>query len=571
MNKSLGKLSAMLLLAVAGWLPAAKMSAADTKPALTIAFAGYDQLTADLKVIDKIDSRFGLAEKLEGFLQAATQGKKLAGLDKSRPWGVLVTVGESDEPVTQGYLPVSDLKQLIAGLPAPGGAPTPNDKGVYEIPSPTGQTLFAKQKGEWAILSDSEESINAAKDDPSSHISELAKKYLISVRGNVQNVPAARREQFLGAMKGLIQLALSAQPGNADQQAMQQASVKQMFDGVDKMSKELDTLVIGLGIDADSKSLFLDVETRAVDGTEMATKCAAMKDAKTNFAGFAVPGAAMTMVAAGTCSDDDVAQAKQMLDKLKTTATKQLEDNEDLSDKQKELGKQLLSDAFDVARQTVELKKSDAGLAVVLEDNPAMIAGWAIAAGEKLDTTFKKLAKEIISDKPELGSMVKINAETYEDVKFHVVTIPLPPADGVKEVFGDAIQVVVGISDSRLYIGAGKDPIAALKKAIAASKESPDKAITPMEMAISAGPIAKFIAKATPDTNPGDAQAKKVAGKIAEELAKMPGKDRLTMTVKPIENGAVMRLSVDPGVIKTIMQAAMLAQHAEGGDSTSEN
>ena len=118
-----------------------------------------------------------------------------------------------------------------------------------------------------------------------------------------------------------------------------------------------------------------------------------MKDAKTNFAGFAVPGAAMTMVAAGTCSDDDVAQGKQMLDKLKTTATKQLEDNEDLSDKQKELGKQLLSDAFDVARQTVELKKSDAGLAVVLEDNPAMIAGWAIAAGDKLDATFKKLAK----------------------------------------------------------------------------------------------------------------------------------------------------------------------------------
>ena len=298
MNKSLGKLPAMLLLAVAGWLPAAKLSAADAKPALTIAFAGYDQLTADLKVIDKIDSHFGLAEKLEGFLQAATQGKKLAGLDKSRPWGVLVTVGESDNPVAQGYLPVSDLKQLIAGLPTPGGAPTPNDKGVYEIPSPTGKSLYAKQKGEWAVLSDSEDSINAAKEDPSSNISDLAKKYLISVRGNVQNVPAARREQVLGAMRGLVTLALSAQPGNAEQQAMQQASVKQMFDGLDKLSKELDTLVIGLGIDAETKSLFLDVETRALDGTEMATKCAAMKDAKTNFAGFALPGAAMTMLAA---------------------------------------------------------------------------------------------------------------------------------------------------------------------------------------------------------------------------------------------------------------------------------
>ncbi len=571
MKKPLGKLSAMLLLAVAGWLPATKLSAADAKPALTIAFAGYDQLTADLKVIDKIDSHFGLAEKLDGFLQMATQGKKLAGLDKSRPWGVLVTVGESDQPVAQGYLPVSDLKQLMAGLPAPGGPPTPNDKGVYEIPSPTGKTLFAKQKGEWAVLSDSEDSINAAKDDPSSHIADLAKKYLISVRGNVQNVPAERRNQFLGAMRGLVTLALSAQPGNAEQQAMQQTSVKQMFDGLDKMSKELDTLVIGLGIDADSKSLFLDIETRAVDGTELATKCAAMKNVKSNFAGFALPGAAMTMLAAGKSDDDTVAQGKEMLAKVKEGAAKQLDDNEGLSDKQKELGKQLLNDALDVARQTMELKKSDCGMSVVLDDNPSFIVGSLIAAGDKLDATFKKLVKEIITDKPEVESMIKLNAETYDDVKFHVVTIPVPAAEA-KAVFGDAVQIVIGVSESRLYFGAGKDPIAALKKAIAASKESPDKSITPMEMAISAGPIAKFVAKATPDTNPSDAQAKKVAGKIAEQLAKMPGKDKVTMTVKPIENGVQMRLNVESGVIKTLLQTIYSVGHAtEGSESATEN
>jgi hypothetical protein len=570
-NKPFGKLLAMLLLAAATLLPAANLSAADTKPALTIAFAGYDQLTADLKVIDKIDSHFGLAEKLEGFLQQATQGKKLAGLDKSRPWGVLVTVGESDEPVTQGFLPVSSLKELIAGLPKPPGEDAkPNDKGVYEIPSPNGKTIYAKEKGEWAVLSDNEDSINAAKGDPSSNFAGLAKKYLISVRGNVQNVPAARREQFLSAMRGLVQLALSAQPGTAEQQAMQQASVKQMFDNLDKLSKELDTLVIGLGVDADSKSLFLDVETHAVDGSDLASKCAAMKDAKTNFAGFALPGAAMTMVAAGTTDAEEAAQGKQMLDKLKENAAKQLDDMENISDKQKELGKQLMNDAFDVAKQTVDLKKSDAGMAVVLGDNPSMVAGWMIAAGDKLNATFKKLVKEIANDKPEVGSMIKLDSESYDDVKFHIATIPLPPAGGAKEVFGDVIQIAVGISDSRLYVGAGKDPIAALKKAIAASKESPDKSISPMEMVISATPIAKFIAKATPDTNPGDAQAKKVAGKIAAQLAKMPGQDRLTMTVKPIENGAVLRLNVEPGVIKTVMGTIAIARQEASGES-SEN
>jgi hypothetical protein len=126
------------------------------------------------------------------------------------------------------------------------------------------------------------------------------------------------------------------------------------------------------------------------------------------------------------------------------------------------------------------------------------------------------------------------------------------------------------MSNSRLYFGAGKDPIAALKKAIAASKESPDKEISPMEMVVSATPIAKFLANVTPDTNPSDAQAKKVAGAIAEELGKMSGKDRLTMTVKPITNGAVFRLNVDPGVIKTLVGLVGIVQ-PQVGEATSSN
>jgi hypothetical protein len=570
-NKPLGKTLALLLLIAAGMLLAVNRAAAeDPKPALTIAFAGYDTMNADLKVLDQIDGHLGLAKKLEGYLQAATKGKNLAGLDKSRPWGVLVTIGESDEPITQGYLPVSDLKQLVEGLPAPGGeAPKPNADGLYEIPN-GGKTIYAKQKGTWAVLSDNEEALKSAPADPASMISDLSKKYLVAVRGNVQNIPAARRDQFISAMRGLVTFGLAAQGGSDEQQAMQRASVKQIFDQLEKLSKELDTLVIGLGIDASTKSLFLDVETRAVAGSEMAAKCAAMKDAKTNFAGFAIPGAAMTMLAAGTTTDGEVAQAKQTLQTLKTSASKQLDDNEELGDKRREVAKQLLNDAFDVLQKTIALKKSDAGASVVLQEGPAVVYGMLIADGTKLDATVKKLVKELVTEKPELKDMIKLDAEEYEGAKFHVVTIPTPPGNG-REVFGDSVQVVVGLSDSRLYIAAGKEPMAVLKKAIAASKDSADKAIPPMEMVISAESIAKFVAKVTPEGNPNDAKVKKQAGKFAEQLAKTSGKDRVTITVQPIDNGAVMRLSVDPGVTKTLMQMIGQATHAGGDESAEEN
>ena len=569
--KKFAKILTTLLLTAAGALLIAGRAAAESpKPALTIAFAGFDQLTSDVKLIDKIDARLGLSTKLDAALGAATKGKKLAGLDKSRPWGVMVCVGETDEPSVRGYLPVTDLKQLMAGLPSPNGESlTPNDKGIYEIPA-SGKTLYAKQKGKWAVITDSEDSLDTVPADPTESISELTKKYLISVRGNVQNVPEARRNQVLAALRGLVQFSLAAQGGSSEQQAMQQASVKQMFDGLDKLSKELDTLVIGLGIDKETKALYLDVEACAVPGSQMAAQCAAMKDAKTNFAGFKIPGAAMTMLSAGTIDDAEVAQSKQMLESLKGTITKQLEDNDELSDKRKEVGKQLLSDAFDVLQKTVELKRKDGGMAIVLQDGPAVVAGSLIAEGNKLDATFKKLIKELSSEKPELSEYLKLNADSYEGIKFHIAKIPVPSPEA-REVFGDSVQIILGLSDSRLYIGAGKDPLAVLKKAINASKESPDTPISPVEMVISAEPIAKFFAKSIPDTNPGDAQAKKVAGKIAEQLGKMQGKDHVTMTVKPITNGQTMRLSFDPGVTKSLMHLFGVATHAWENDSSDEN
>ena len=56
-----------------------------------------------------------------------------------------------------------------------------------------------------------------------------------------------------------------------------------------------------------------------------------------------------------------------------------------------------------------------------------------------------------------------------------------------------------------------------------------------------------------PTDNPSDAQAKKNFAKAAALLAKSDGKDHVTMTVKAIPNGATMRLNVESGVIKTIL------------------
>ena len=120
-------------------------------------------------------------------------------------------------------------------------------------------------------------------------------------------------------------------------------------------------------------------------------------------------------------------------------------------------------------------------------------------------------------------------------------------------MLGDKVKVVVGISPSGLYLGAGKDPVAEIKKAIDASKAAEGKAIDPVQMVVSATPIAKFLSKVVKDDNPPDAEAEKNFTKAAELLAKCDGKDHVTITVTGIPDGANMQLKVQSGIVKTVL------------------
>jgi len=189
-------------------------------------------------------------------------------------------------------------------------------------------------------------------------------------------------------------------------------------------------------------------------------------------------------------------------------------------------------------------------MSVILDEEPKLIMGARIANGVKLEKTFKKLVKVLAEDQPNLADMIKFDAEEYEGVKFHVVAIPVPDPKA-EELFGEKVHIVLGTSESAIYFGAGKDPIPAIKKAMDASKAAPGKAIDPFRMVFSLSPVAKFFSKVIPDN--ADAQAKKNFGTIVEVLEKFGGKDHVTVTLKPIPGGARMRLNVEPGVIKSIL------------------
>lgn len=553
-------LAAALLLAAGTTSPAQDASSAGAKsPVVTVSFAGYDQFVANLNVVGKLADRPGLSAMLEGGLALVTQGKGLAGLDKARPWVVQLFLSNAGEPSVYGFVPVSDLKELMALVPDPAtNKPrAPDAEGVFEVETPQ-KNAYIAQKDKWAVIADSREALKSAPADPVAAAGDMTKKYLLAVKASVKNVPAEFRDQQIAQAKALIDMFGGRRGNETDEQfALRSLGVKQLFDQLTTLAKELDEILIGWAIDNSGGGTYLDIEVTAKPGTKTAQEFATMKEAKTNFAGFLLPGAAVTAVSSGTISDADAAQVKGYLETMRKTATKDIADNADLTDQQRKLAQQLIADAMDVLQKTIDAKKSDGGMAVVLEPGaPAIVVGAAVAETAKLEKVLKQLAAEAKKEQPALGDLIKLDADSQSGVKLHMATVPIPDPNAAP-IIGDSVQIVVGIGEDSVYIGAGKKAMDTLKKVIEKSKAEAGKSVPPVQVTVAGLPIAKFVAAVAPDED-----AKQMAQQAAAVMEQSAGKDHVVLTAKPISNGVSLRLSVEEGLLKTI---GKMAPGADGG------
>ena len=67
-----------------------------------------------------------------------------------------------------------------------------------------------------------------------------------------------------------------------------------------RVFSDLDQVVFGWGLDRSAEKTFVDVSVTAKSGTKTAEEMGLAAKATTNFAGFCVPGAAVTSAVAGS-------------------------------------------------------------------------------------------------------------------------------------------------------------------------------------------------------------------------------------------------------------------------------
>lgn len=533
------------------------------KPVAVVALSGYDALMADIDFLGSLADMQGASQLVEMALNQATQNKGLVGLEKDKPIGLIVQSSSAGDFSGAVCVPSADPKPLLETLAAFGVESQEMGDGVLQVSAPNGQSAYAKSVGEWTFLSIMPQMLETLPADPSAPLEALAKEYDLAVRLNVQNIPEIYRQMAISALMSGANQSMQQEEGESDEQfAARQAGLAAQLQEIQRGINELDELTLGLSIDSQQQRTYLDVAFTALPNTKLAKNMARNARPTTNFAGFFQPDAAMRMSFASKASEADAAQFDQMLDTVKAQADRAIDKESKLEeDEDKARVKQAVADMLDAARATLKAGLIDGG--AVLNMSPeslTFVAGGFIGEPTKVDSALKNLV-EVAQKTDKKFPKVNWKSAKVGDVTFHTLKAPLndPDDSGARRLFGEAIEMAVGIGKESVYFSMGRDCMAAVKQVIEQSSANRGKAIAPMEMTFALGQIMKMAeAFAEEEHKPQWAQIAKMLDDEAE------GRDHVRIVAQAIPNGQRSRLEAEEGVLRAIGMAVMQAQAAAG-------
>jgi hypothetical protein len=445
------------------------------------------------------------------------------------------------------FLPVKDLQAIITTVAEVTGTKPKKTEGVYELQAGN-QTLYVKEKNQWAYIAQSADALDDVPADPIKLLDGLNERYDIAVRLYVQNVPEMFRNLAVQSLRQGVEQGLEPLP-DEDEEAFQTRKkiVEAQLEQITMLVEDTDAVTVGWSIEPKEHETFLDFALTAKPDSKFAKQFASMKQTKTDFAGFIDSDAAIRMIfTSRTTNQADIAQSVAMLDALAERAKKEIDQDTDLpSDEAREKVKSAIDDVMSVVKETVKEGKIDAGALVKLDPNALTAAvGGRVADGKPLESALRKLAAVSEND-PNFGG-VDWNFAQHKGVRFHRMQAPVQD-EKAKKLFGEKLQVVVGIGPKEAYVALGKNSLETLKAVIDKSKAEAGKQVPPAKLVVSVGDILKFAAAQEDD--PKLARAAKV-------LQEGEAKDNVVVTVSPIPNGFRERFEIQEGVLKAIGAAS---------------
>lgn len=532
-------------------LPAAAPLAAraETKPVAVLSLAGYDALMSDLNFLGELSGTPQLAQSVEGILALVTRAQGLVGLDKTKPIGAAVSLNEGGGPTPLVFVPVTDADKLLDALQ--GLVPTVEDlgDGYSRLKPANGPAIVMKEADGWAFLSTTQENLEDLPSDPAKLLGDLAEKYDVALRLNVQNVPEPFVQMAVQQMQAGAQAGLRRLPDEDDDTyRLRKEFAETYLNQMTQVVEEVDQITFGFAIDSQSRSSYLDVSLTVKEDGKLAEQIAAAAKGGqgTKFAGFADESAVANLHFAAPIMKEDEAVLLDAVEAARKEATKKIDDSDDLDDAAvKQAVQEMVGQVFDVAEATIRSGRINGG-ALLVGDGPfEFVVGGMVVDAKKLEGVVKR-AVDMFGQAPEFPA-VKLNAAEHDGVTFHTVKLP-DLDDDARKILGDDVVVALGFGKDRVILAIGEDPVETAADVLDESRQS--KKLPPMQLQVKLGPLVKIGAESDDDNR-----------ELADMLVRLleeSEQDHVNVTSDFIPRGSRMRIEIEEGVLEAFGKAAVL-------------
>jgi hypothetical protein len=519
------------------------------KPVAVVSIASVEENLADIGYITRIAGQEDVGKTAMLFGNALT-----AGIDKSRPAGLYV-VPQAGDFHAVAFIPVSNLKLLLEVHKEQVGEP--EDVGGSILKIGTDRSAYVKEVAGWAFVAESKEHLSNLPQDPAALLGDLPKSYNIAGRILMQNIPEELRRLAIDEMKlGMERFfdAQPAQPGIDKEQTEKLA--KTYIAQIEKFINEADEITLGLGIDSTGKRTFVDVGITAREGTDLARQMAQQNGIKSQFAGFLLPEASVTLNLAQVMAKEDLAQVQEVMKAAREQTAKKIDDDPNLPAEKREAAKKVVGQLIDVLEQTLAGGKLDGGAALVLlPKSISFVAGGYVADGAAMEKAVKDLV-DLAKNEPNFPE-VKFNVATHAGVALHTLKAPIPEGEAeTRELFGDKLEVMLGTGKNSFFVSLGKDSESLLKKVIDRNSSSAGTAVPPFQLNVALLPILKSYSSV-------DAGNPIVAGLVS--TLEQEGGDKLIVVNSVGPRSSTFHIEVQEGLVRVIGDAVnMLTAQFQG-------
>ncbi|MCA9266594.1 MAG: hypothetical protein KDA60_22195, partial [Planctomycetales bacterium] len=526
-------LPCILLALVAALNLASQPAAAQEQPMLVVSLSGVDEILGDVQFIMELAGNAPL-----GQIAAMTATPYTQGIDTARPVGIVVTAN-GPEIQALGMIPVKDLNKFLKSIEPQIGPADDVGGGIRVVNGPS--KVYIKESNGWAFVSNSESNLGSLPANPLTALNGMDKQYDIGVRAIVKNVPPALKAQAIAQIRQGVEAKMN-ESGDADEIETQKQVLEAQIKQWESMLNETDEIVVGWQIDREKQSTHIDISQSAVAGSPTAESLSKLSSVTTRFAGFAVEDAAIRTNMTNELGAADIERTISMLGPTRDSVMKEIDEDDDLPDaKSKATAKSVVNKLFDVVEATVRGGKLDGAASLTLDNNTlSLISGMQVADGKKVEEALDELL-ELAKDEPKFPAVRK-NASKAGNVNIHTMTIPVPAdEEDARDVFGEELDVAVGIGPDSVYLGFGENCLSKIQSAIQGSTGA--NATSPFALNLAMSRILAFASHF--DDNPAVAA-------IAESLKANQGSDNVVVSSKAIPNGVSYRLEIQEGVVKSV-------------------